>query len=394
MPRPTDPDSRVDARPDTAPPPNLAPASLLPAAPRMPALSGAVAPRRRWRAVRLVLTLLLISAAAGGGAWWTLLRPLPVGVVHPWHGEAIEAVYATGVVEAIDTARVSTTVAARIDTLLVEEGDRVRQGQVLARLDDRQAQQRLSDAKARLALAEQELARDQALLQRGIRTQQAEQRSREERDRAAAFVALATKQLSEYTILSPLDGIVMTRPVKVGETLPENGVLFTIASPAHLRVAAEVDERDIPQVQMGAEVAIRADAFPNEVFTARVTKIRTQGDTASRTYRVEANLPPDTKLMIGMTVDVNIVVAERADALLVPSSAVRHAPAKGGMPGAAYVFRVEDGVARRTPITLGAEGPETAEVRAGLAPDATVVADPPEGLAEGARVRSLAGARS
>lgn len=224
-------------------------------------------------------------------------------------------------------------------------------------------------------------------MKRGVRSPQAEQRSREERDRAAASLAMAQTRLTDFTILSPLDGIVMTRPVKVGETVAANAVLFTVASPARLRIAAEVDERDIPLVRMGAPVAIRADAFPREVFDAHVTNIRGQGDTSTRTYRVEAELPRDTRLMMGMTVDVNIVVAERPDALLVPSGAIRHAPAKGGLPGAAYVFRVQDGIARRTPVTLGAEGPETTEIREGLAADAILVADPPPRLTDGARVR-------
>ncbi len=390
------PHAKGEPQPDTAtqgaadqagPPPVVGERDIVPLPSGLPPVIGIV-PRRRRSVLRLVLPLLALAAAAGG-AWWTLQRPLAVTVVHPWRGEAIEAVYATGLVEAIDTARIGTTVAGRIDTLLAEEGDHVRRGQVLARLDDREARQRLGDAQARLARAEQELARDQALLQRGVRSPQAEQRSREERDRAAAIAAMLEKQLAEYTIASPLDGIVMTRPVEAGETVAANTVLYTVASPARLRIAADVDERDIPQVRMGAPVAIRADAFPGEVFDARVTNIRGQGDTATRTYRVEAALPPDTRLMIGMTVDVNIVVAQRRDALLVPSAAVRHAQAKGGMPGEAYVFRVQDGIARRTPVTLGAEGPEATEIREGLAADATVIADPPDRLSDGGRVRPI-----
>jgi multidrug efflux pump subunit AcrA (membrane-fusion protein) len=118
---------------EVAPPPG--PAELIPAARPLPPLGGGLPGRnRRW--LRLALALLLVIAAAAGGAWWKLLRPLPVNVVHPWRGEAIEAVYATGVVEAVDTARVGTTISGRIASLLVDEGDRVRRGEVLARLDD------------------------------------------------------------------------------------------------------------------------------------------------------------------------------------------------------------------------------------------------------------------
>ncbi|MDA8250781.1 MAG: hypothetical protein M0Z28_16635, partial [Rhodospirillales bacterium] len=92
------------------PPPGSA--ELMPLPSRLPALPE-VAPRRLPRLLRLVLVLLALAVAGGGGAWWTLWRPLPVATVQPWHGKAIEAVYATGLVEAVDTARVGTTVEGR-----------------------------------------------------------------------------------------------------------------------------------------------------------------------------------------------------------------------------------------------------------------------------------------
>ena len=101
---------------------------------------------------------------------------------------------------------------------------------------------------------------------------------------------------------------------------------------------------------------------------------------------MEANLPPDTGLLIGMTVDVNIVVAERPHALLVPPSAIRHDPPQGGQPGQAYVFRLENGRARRTNVTPGAAGPAAIELLTPLPPDTTLIANPPAGLADGAAV--------
>jgi RND family efflux transporter MFP subunit len=325
----------------------------------------------------------LLALAGAGWGWRVWVQAVPVEVVQPWRGPALEAVYATGVVEAIDTARIGTTVAGRIISLAADEGDTVHEGETLARLDDRQPRQRLADARARLVTGEEELARTRALVARNVRSVQQLEHDIQERDQAAAMLALAVRQLDEYTILAPLDAVVMKRPVEPGETVAANATLFEVASTARLRVAADVDERDIPQIRMGAKVAIRAEAFPDEVFTAAVTNIRRQGDTSTRTFRVEADLPPGTKLLIGMTVDVNVVVAERAAALLVPAAAVRHDPPSGGRPGPAWVWRVVEGRATRTTVTVGASGPQAVEIRAGLTAADTVVAGPASRLSAG-----------
>lgn len=334
-----------------------------------------------------VLLLIMLAIVAGAGAAVLLFwRPVTVTAVQPHRGPALEAVYATGIVEAIDTARVGSTVPGRINAVAVREGDRVRRGQVLAQLDDRQAEQRLADARARLMLAEQELARDRKLVPTGTRSVQEMQRSAAERDRAEAGVALAERILDEHAVRAPLDGIVMRRDVDPGNTVAANTALFTVASTARLRIAADVDERDIALVHMDAPVAIRADAFPGQAFAARVTNIRRQGDSTTRTFRVEADLPAGTPLLIGMTVDVNVVVAQRDNALLLPPSAVLYDPPQGGERGQAYVFEVVDGRARRVDITPGAVGADAVEIRDGLAPGAQVIADGSR-LANGTRVR-------
>ncbi len=336
----------------------------------------------RWRRVAWISAAIVGIAA---GVWFGWLRPVDVTLVQVRRGLAIEAAYATGVVEAIDTAKVSSTVASRIVALAVDEGAEVTQGEELALLDDRQPRQHVADAAAHLALTEQELARGQDLAQRGIRSQQQLQRDTEARDTALAGLLLARRQQEEYRITAPLAGVVMKRPVEPGETIAANTMMFEIASPSRLRVAADVDERDIAQVRMGARVAIRAEAFPKDVFTAVITNIRRQGESATRIFRVEADLPAGVKLLIGMTVDVNIVIAERADALLVAPDAIRYSPGVGGRPGPAAVFVVADGRARRVPVELGAVAANSVEIRGGL--DAAVVIDPlPAAIADGVRV--------
>ena len=377
MTRPTDtkdPALAVSPAPPAPPAPGGGPLVVLPPPP---------ARGRRW----LLWLLVAIGAVlAGTAAWWELARPPMVAIATAWKGPAIEGVYATGVVEAVDSARVGTTIAGRIQTLMVDEGDTVKTGQPIAQLDDRQALQRLHDARARLSLTEQELARVQPLTAQGIASVQQLQRAQEARDSASALVQIAARQLEENRIASPLDGVVMKRPVEPGETVAANATLFEIAATTPLRVAADVDERDIARVKPGAQVAIRAEAFPGRAIAAKVTNMRARGETATRTFRVEALLPQDSGLMIGMTVDVNVVVSERPDAVLVPPAAVRHGPSLGGRPGPAHVFRLDEGRARLTPVVLGAAGPMAIEVREGLAAGARILADPPAGLANGASV--------
>ena len=335
---------------------------------------------------RIALVLLLLAGMAGA-AWFAWWRPIDVVLVAATSGPAIEAVYATGVVEAIDTARVGTIVAGRIVALAVDEGATVAAGDLLAQLDDRQPRQQLEDARSRLTMAELELQRGQELVGRGARSRQQVERDTEARDSAQAAVAIATRQLAEYRIAAPIAGVVMKRPVEAGETVGANAVLFEIASPARLRVAADVDERDIAQVGLGARMAIRVEAFPRKVVEAKVTKIRRQGDTATRTFHIEADLAADTGLLIGMTADVNVIVAERQDAVLVPPGALRFGPPQGGRPGAASVFQAMGDRAVQRPVETGAAGPERVEIRSGLAAGAEIIMPLPAGLADGTRIR-------
>ena len=339
--------------------------------PVRPAARPSVETKRRGRAwaALAVVAALIAAISFGQKANW---GSQTVRVVHAARGQAIQAVYAAGVVEAIDFARFGATVAGRVTDVLVDEGAVVRKTDLLARMDDRQPLARLDDARARLRMAEADIARAQTLMNEGVLAIQALERAQQERDQAVAAVALFARQLEDYTIASPLDGVVMKRNVEPGETVAANATLFEVASTARKRIAADVDERDIAGVRMGATLAAHADGFPDEVFQAKVTNIRRQGDASSRTFRVEADLPRDTKLMIGMTVDVDIVTRESTDALLVPTSAVGHGRSAGGRPGAPFVVVIEKGRARRAEVETGAVGQSKIEIRSGLAESETI----------------------
>lgn len=310
----------------------------------------------------------IIVLIIGLFAFFIIKSQLPeqIEIVKPTHGKAIEAVYATGIVDAVDVARVGAQSAGRIVQVLVDVGDEVKEGQVLALMDDEKGVQRKKDADARLLMAEQEQQRQATLLKRGFATQQTVQKADTELQQAKAAADVANKDMKDMAIMAPIDGTIIKRDVDTGQSTPANTALFNISSTKKLRIVSDVDERDIPRVKVGTRVAAKSEAFIGEVFESKVDVIRPVGDSATRTYRVDSYLPDNTKLMAGMTVDVNIVLSQRDDAMLVPSGALVREKPQGGELGNAYLWVVRNGKLARQPVDVGAISPEKAEIKKGI----------------------------
>jgi RND family efflux transporter MFP subunit len=333
-------------------------------------------PFSRRRRVWTVGALLLTAAVIWGVA--TAFERPTVTVVPVSRGPAVEAVYATGVIEPVHWAKVAPTIVGRIAEVDKRDGAKVKKGDVLMRLDDREAKANLAQLEARLKFSREELDRYQALVQRRIASQQAYERARSDHIQALAAVAAARQRLNDYTLTAPLDGIVLRHDGEVGETVSAGQVLYWVGREYPLRVVAEVDEEDIPLVKLGQKALLTADAFGERVFAGKVAEITPKGDPVNKNYRVRVAIPDTTPLRIGMTTEVNIVVQERKRALLVPFSALR----KGA------VFTVVDGRARRKTVNAGIVGDTQVEIRGGLLDGELVIVNPPEGLEDGDRVRA------
>lgn len=324
---------------------------------------------------RLILAVLIASAAAGGWVWWTL--PPAVTLAVATSGPALRAVYATGSVEPIHWARVGPAVRARITEVLAEEGARVAEGQPLARLDNREAVHRAEETEARARFAQEDLARIRTLVTRDIAARATLERAEAEARAVRAVAEAAQRRLDDYIVRAPADGIVLRRDAEVGEVVDTPASLFWIGEPRPLRVTAEVDEEDIAQVREGQRVLLRADAFPGQVLTATVAQITPKGDATRKAYRVRLALPDDTPLLIGMTVEANIVLRQTDDAVLVPPAAVRDG----------RVFVVQGEAVQPRPVEVGVQGPRAVEILRGLQRGEAVVLDPPAGLLAGQAVR-------
>lgn len=322
--------------------------------------------------------LLLLLALAGGGVWaWRHDGTLEIEATRLRRGPAVAAVYATGTVEAENWARIPPVVAGRIAEVLVQEGEKVRAGQVLARLDDRQAHARVAELEAKATYLREEAERSASLVERGVRARATLDKDRSEYDQVVAAIRAARQQRTDLLVTSPIDGVVLRRDGEPGELAEVKDALFWVGALKPLRLTAEVDEEDIPRVKVGQKVLIKADAFPEKVLEARVDRITPKGDPVNKTFRVRALLPETTPLLIGMTTEINIIVAEHPEAWLCPVSAL----VEGG------VLAVENGIVVARPLRLGIRGRTQVEVLDGLDPDTPFLAAPPPGLKPGDRVR-------
>lgn len=335
------------------------------------------------------LLVLLVAAALGLGGWfWWQARPPAVTVAQPVRGPAVEAVYATGTVEPRREAELASTVTGRIRDYPVAEGQPVIAGATLVQLDDLTARADLQALQARVDYLRSDLERSRQLLGGGHVSRQAYDLKASELAQAEAAAEAQRQRLMDLTLVAPFDAVVLRRDHEVGEVVQPGDVLLWLGTPPPYEIEAQVDEEDIPRVSLGQTALIKADAFPGADLRARVAEIAPMGDPVNKQYRVRLLLPPDSPLMIGMTVETNVITRRSEDALLIPEDAL--------VGRSVFVVHESPDVtgwrALRRDVTPGVYGDGLVEVLQGLEPEARVVVAPPPGLEHGESVRLEAAA--
>jgi HlyD family secretion protein len=324
--------------------------------------------RRSRRPATLAVVLVLCAVGAAAAWWLTRSTAAPVyKTALADHGEVSRTVSATGTVNPVLTVTVGSYVSGVINEVLCDFNTVVKHGQVCARIDPRPFQTVLDQDKANLDVAKAQLQKDQAnltyaklsydrnadLAKRGAVTQDLADSAKSALDQAQAQVALdqatieqrqaelAAAQVNlDYTeIKSPVDGIVVSRNITIGQTVAssfQTPTLFLIAQDlAQMEVDTNASESDIGGVKEGAPALFSVDAYPSRNFRGEVTQVRVAPQTVQNvvTYDVVVRVANrDLALRPGMTASVRIVVDERKDALRVPSQALRYRPSGGGGP--------------------------------------------------------------
>jgi RND family efflux transporter MFP subunit len=291
-------------------------------------------------------------------------NPLPlVSVVVPTLGEVAGAVAVTGQIAALNDMPIGVDGAAvRISEVLVEPGDHVRRGQVLARLNPITAQSQLDTAAATLDELRATAAVAQAEWARAQRAPDAFSVEESERRRVAAVTAQARvksseaqlegarDQFSRTTVVAPTDGIVLTRTAEIGQiAVPGSSVLFHLARNGAIEMRAQVAEQDMPRLKVGQSVSVRLDGL-TKAFTGKVWQLGAVIDPATRQGSVRIALPGNEQILRpGAYARADIATGSSMGVLL-PQTAVLSDPA------GTYVLVVGEGdkVERRDVRIAGA----------------------------------------
>jgi len=383
------------------------------------------------RAPRTALIALAIVIVLGGLAigWWLNRAPAVavrtvVARAAARNGNDRTVLNASGYVTARRAATVSSKVTGKVIEVLVEEGMRVKEGQVVARLDDTNTRASLQLAQAQLAAAtsaqaetrvrlveaEQELQRQTALAEAKVATPSdfdhataaaRALRARLEQQQAEVAVAEHTvavwqQQLEDTVIRAPFDGIAtskdaqpgeMISPVSAGGGFTRTGVC-TVVDMTSLEIEIDVSESYINRVEPGQPVEATLDAYPDWGIPCHVIAIIPTADRAKSTVRVRVGFDKlDPRILPEMSVKVAFReiagpgAAAVAPTALVPRAAVRQDA------GRDVVLVVSDGRARRRAVTVASAGGTDVEISAGLAPGERVVIEAPADLKDGDAVK-------
>ena len=315
---------------------------------------------------------------------------VPVEVVRLARTEIASYFETNGTLEAENEVDLVARSAGPIVELSAEEGERVRRGQVLARIDDREILAQLEVARVGRQEALASFERSAALHRQDLISQEAYDAALARRDAARGDVERLEVQLDYTTITAPFDGLVVARYVKFAETVAVGGPLFRVSDFDPLLCPIQVPERELSRLAVGQQASLEVEAWPGERFRARVLRLSPVIEAATGTVKVTLEVAGQGRLRPGMFASVFLEMERRSDALVVPKAALALDSLSD------TVFVAEDGTARRRPITLGFRSGDHVEVTDGLEVGEQVVVVGQDGLSEGTpidvlRVRGLDG---
>jgi len=331
--------------------------------------------------------------------------------------EVKRTVEMVGTLSGWEEVTISNETAGTIEKILVDLGDKVKKGQLLIRLDQREAKLALAQAEANLQAAKKALAQAQAewrdadlnltrirqlhsegviatsqldVAQTRFDSIEAQAHAREaDIDRFRALVDLAHKHLSDTEIVAPISSEVQQRLVSIGEGVKEKTPLLHLVVTDPLKLQGTVPERFAPEIKIEQPVDVQVEAFTEQVFSGMVQRVSPAVDVQTRSLALEAKVPNSAGLLkAGFFAKGLILIGVNPQAVFVPEEAVY------SFVGITKAFVVRDGTAQERQVKTGVRTNSLVEVTEGLQPGETVATSGLAQLYQGAKVRVVNGKES
>jgi membrane fusion protein (multidrug efflux system) len=313
---------------------------------------------------------------AGGGA-----PAMPVEVAVAKRDTVVDAIQATGQIEAVQAIELRPEVEGRITHIYVDEGRIVGRGTPLFKIDDAELRAQIERAAADRDLARQALTRTKDLLAQNASTTQELERADAAARSTQASLDLLNLRLARSTVRAPFAGVVGRRLVSLGDYVTSSTRLVTLQTFDPQRAVFQVPERYAERLALNQTVAFRVAALPGREFTGVVDFVDPVVQLPARTITVKARVPnPRRELQAGMFIEARLATAVRPDAVVIPEDAVL------SLQGSRVVWVVADGKAARREVTLGVRTPGFVEATSGVQAGEQVVVGGAERLQPGAPV--------
>jgi membrane fusion protein (multidrug efflux system) len=308
-------------------------------------------------------------------------RPAPVEVASATKTVSATEILAIGSLMSDESVEVTSETAGRVEEILFAEGNRVNSGDVLVKLDDSLALAELKDAEARLGLAQATYNRSRGLQKTGAVTRQALDEALTNLEVAKAAVELARTRAAMMQVKAPFDGILGFRTVSVGAYVTAGTKLVNLEKIDELKVGFSVPEVFLAQLSPGQKVEVAVDAWPGEIYEGTIYAINPHIDVNGRALQVRASLDNNSmKLRPGLLARVIVKGKDEKQVMMVPESAI--VPRGGDT----LVYRLENGKAIETAVTIGRRRNGQVEILEGLKANAQVVTAGQSRLKNGSEV--------
>jgi len=311
---------------------------------------------------------------------------VPVKVLTVETGEISEHVLYSATVEAEATIDIYAQASGLVRRILVEEGSKVSEGQVLVELVDDELKLDESEAKLAYQKIDAQLRRKAELYNRKLLAKEEYEDLRMSVEQSKIRWERARLALAYAHVRAPVDGVISRRLVKIGDRVGQSAKLYEMVNLSRLIAHVHVPGQGMQNLSMGQRALITTDFLPNEKFEGRILRISPVVDPGSGTFKVTLELAAnDRRLRPGMFVNAHIVTATHTEAVLVPKRAVVY---DDGMP---HVFVVADSMAQKVRFHIGFDDTEHVEVISGVEKGALIVVVGQNGLKDKAKVRIIDG---